>query len=108
MRVTSIQYDRSSSTVHFSAENDLQKVQVYCYYFYGTSGLNYQFTDTITYATRTDTLSNWYTRTASNRSDVSFNCCMLPTKDTPVDGTFTILFDGKAEPHINGTFHLKY
>jgi hypothetical protein len=108
MQVTSIQYDRSSRTLHFSAANELQKVQVYCFHFYGSSGFNYQYSDSITYSTRQETLSDWYTRTASNRSDVFFNCCTLPTKDTPVDGTFTVLFDGKGEPLIKGNFHLKY
>jgi hypothetical protein len=108
MTVTLLQYNRSSSTVYFAASNSLQKVQVYCFRFYGSSGFNYQFSDSITYSTRTDTLSTWYTRTAGNKGDVYYNCCSLPTKDSPIDGNFTAPFNDEGDIFIKGNFHLKF
>ena len=109
MLVTITEYDRSSSTVHLLAANPLQKVEVFAFTMWGSSGLNYQFHDTITYATRPDTLSNWITETAANtNNDLYFDCCAFPLKDSPVKGTFSANFGLKNDLFIAGTFHLLF
>jgi hypothetical protein len=109
MRVTGIDYNRSNSTVNFSAWNSLQRVDAYCFWFYGTSGFNYQFSDSMTYSTRPDTLSAWTTIRATNWGDIRFDCCMAPWKDSPVSGLDTAIFAmNKQSLTITGNFYLPF
>lgn len=109
MKVTGISYNRSTSTVNFSAWNSLQRVDAYCFWFYGTSGFNYQYSDSITYSSRPDTLSAWTTIRATNWGDVSFDCCMAPWKDSPVSGADTAFFAmGERSLAISGNFYLPF
>lgn len=107
--VTSINYSRTGSTFRFSAGNQLQRVDAYCFWFYGTSGFNYQYSDSLNYSTRMDSLSAWNTRTAIGYGDVYFGCCSFPVKDSAVDGTYSGKFStGKTELTVNGAFHLLF
>ena len=107
MDVKTIYYDRGSSTVHLMAANGLQKVEVNTFHFWGTSGLNYQYQDSITYAYRRDTLSQWQVvRAPYNTSGVMYDCCALPTKDSPVKGTFKADFGVESNLFIDCIFHL--
>lgn len=109
MVVNAIYYNRSSSTVHLMAANGLQKVEVNTFHFWGTSGLNYQYQDSITYAFRKDTLSQWQmVRAPYNTSCVLYDCCALPTKDSPVKGTFKADFGAESNLFIEGTFRLNF
>jgi hypothetical protein len=90
--VTSITYDRSGSTTgsfNFSAWSALQRVDVYCFSFNEQSGFNYQFSDSINYSTRPDSLSAWTTARAVNWGSVSFDCCVAPLTDTVITGEYS-------------------
>jgi hypothetical protein len=92
MTVTGISYNRSGSTYgdfNFSAWNPLQKVDVYCFWFYEQSGFDYQFSDSINYSTRPDTLTAWTTTRASNWGDVNFDCCVAPLQDSVIPGEYS-------------------
>jgi len=105
MLITTMSYDRGNSSLHMLVANDLQKVEVFTYNFWGTSMLNYQYTYYITYAYRSDTLSDWTVQQAPNyATSVDYNCCELPTKDSPVDGTFSAGFGLKNNMTIEVIF----
>ena len=107
MQVTAIHYDRSTGSFNFTAQNKLQKVDVYCFHFYQSSGFNYQFSDSINYSVRQDTLSTWYTRRATNWGDVFFDCCQGPLTDKIITGNFSALFDNdESKLTLNGNFRL--
>ncbi|PWT97337.1 MAG: hypothetical protein C5B52_14060 [Bacteroidetes bacterium] len=110
MKVTSISYDRSSSTFNLSAQNSLQKVDVYCFHIYGSSGLNYQYQDSLNYSVRDDSLSAWYTTRATNYGRVDFDCCAFPVADSIVAGNFSGLFalEGKDDLSVVGNFYLVF
>jgi hypothetical protein len=107
MPVTTTNFSRCSSTFNFSAGNNLQRLDAYCFYFYGSSGLNYQYSDSINYSTRPDTASPWTTITASNSSGVYFECCAAPVADSVIDGNYRALFSLGAKSaglSIDGDF----
>jgi len=107
--VTSIDFARTGSTLHFSAGNQLQRVDAYCFWFYGTSGFNYQYSDSVNYSTRPDSAGAWNTRRAIAYGDVYFDCCSFPVKDSVVEGNYSGKFStGKEELTVSGIFHLFY
>ena len=107
MLVTTIEYDRTSTSLHLLAGNAFQEVQLFSYNYWGTSGLNFQCEWYITYSTRTDTLSNWVTDTAKNTTThLFFECCALPVRDSPISGTFGAQFGLKDDVDIEAKFHL--
>lgn len=108
--VTLIDFSRTDGSFRFSAGNQLQRVDAYCFWFYGTSGLNYQYSDSLNYSTRPDSLSAWNTIRAVNYGDVQFDCCSFPVKDSVVDGSYSGKFGtGKErELTVNGVFHLLF
>ncbi len=109
MTVTGISYTRAGNTVNFSAWNSLQKVDAYTFWFYGTSGFDYQYSDSINYSTRPDSLSAWSTIRASGGGEVYYDCCMAPWKDSPVSGVDTaIISQGKENTTITGRFYLPF
>lgn len=109
MVVTSINYNRGSSTVHLMAANGLQKVELDTYHLWGTSGFNYQYQDSITFGSRKDALSQWeVVRAPYTTSGVTYNCCSLPTKDSPVNGTFKADFGLESNLFIEGSFHIHF
>jgi hypothetical protein len=90
--VTGISYNRTGSTTgtfNFSAWNALQRVDVYCFSFYEQSGLNYQFSDSINYSTRSDSLGAWATVRAVNWGTVNFDCCAAPLTDSVIPGEYS-------------------
>ena len=92
LAVTGISYNRTECTdgdLSFSAWNALQRVDVYCFYFYEQNGFNYQFSDSINYSTRPDTVTGWTTVRAINWGDVNFACCVAPLKDTVIFGQYS-------------------
>jgi hypothetical protein len=105
--VTALNFSRCSSTFNFSAGNSLQRLDAYCFYFAGSSGLNYQYSDSINYSTRPDTLTPWTTITAANSAEVSFACCAVPVADSIIDGSYQAPFYlGKTSGlTITGNFH---
>jgi hypothetical protein len=108
MTVTTTNFSRCSSTFNFSAGNSLQRLDTYCFYFYGTSMMNYQYSDSINYSTRPDTASPWTTITASNSTSVYFTCCGMPVTDSVINGNYTALFSIGAKTaglSISGDFH---
>jgi hypothetical protein len=109
MAVTAVSYDRSSGTFNFSAWNKLQKVDVYCFWFYQQSRWNYQYSDSINYSTRPDTVTNWTTTRAIDWGEVYFDCCQAPLTDTLITGTYSGNFlNGKQGLTIKGDFHLLF
>ena len=107
--VNFIDFSRAGSSLRFSAGNQLQRVDAYCFWFYGTSGLNYQYSDSINYSTRSDTLSAWNTRRAIDYGNVYFDCCSFPVKDSVVNGTYSGKFGtGKQDMTVSGVFHLLF
>jgi hypothetical protein len=109
--VTSVDFSRTDGSLHFSAGNQLQRVDGYCFWFYGTSGFNYQYSDSLNYSTRPDSLSAWDTRRAISYGDVCFDCCSFPVKDSVVDGRYSGKFGSSGkEPGltVSGVFHLLY
>ena len=110
MDVTTIEYNRSGSTFNFLARNSFQKLEVNCFYFYQQSGFNYMYSDSITYATRSDSLADWNTITAKPAADtVEFNCCIAPLTDKVVKGNYGAGFSsGKDELKVRGSFNLKF
>lgn len=109
MEVKAIHYNRGGASFNFSAENPLQKVDVYCFRFYGRSGFNYQYSDSINYSSRPDTLAAWFTRRAANWGDVSFDCCAFPITDAVISGNFSGTFpDTKSVTTVKGNFQLKF
>lgn len=108
MNVTAISFSRSGSTFNFSAWNNLQRLDAYCFWFYGTSGFNYQYSDSINYSTRPDSLAPWATRTALNTGDVRFDCCSYPVRDSIVNGNYSAPFGTGGKEFgftITGNFH---
>ena len=92
LAVTGITYDRTGSTTgtfNFSAWNALQRVDVFCFSFYEQSGFNYQFSDSINYSTRPDSLTAWTTTRAVNSGTVTFDCCVAPLADTVIAGEYS-------------------
>lgn len=92
LAVTGISYDRTGSTTgtfNFSAWNCLQRVDVYCFSFYEQSGFNYQFSDSINYSTRSDSLAAWTTVRAINWGTVNFDCCAAPLVDSVIPGEYS-------------------
>jgi hypothetical protein len=97
--VTGISYDRTGSTTgttssttgtfNFSAWNALQRVDVYCFSFYEQSGFNYQFSDSINYSSRPDSLTAWTTVRAANWGTVTFDCCVAPLTDSAIAGDYS-------------------
>jgi hypothetical protein len=107
MIVTSIHYNRGSATFNFTAQNDLQRIDVYCFHFYESSGLNYQYSDSINYSKREDVYSAWSTSRAIGWGDVYFDCCAGPLEDKVISGVFSGDFpNGESKFKINGQFHL--
>lgn len=108
--VTSIDFSRTDASLRFSAGNQLQRVDGYCFWFYGTSGLNYQYSDSLNYSTRSDSLSAWNTRRAISYGYVYFDCCSFPVRDSVVDGTYSGKFGTGKEPEltVSGVFHLLF
>jgi len=92
LAVTGITYDRTGSTTgtfSFSAWNALQRVDIYCFSFYEQSGFNYQFSDSINYSTRPDSLTAWTTSHAVNWGTVNFDCCAAPLTDSVIPGDYS-------------------
>jgi hypothetical protein len=92
LAVTGITYDRTGSTTgtfNYSAWNALQRVDVFCFSFYEQSGFNYQFSDSINYSTRPDSLTAWTTTRAVNSGTVTFDCCVAPLADTVIAGAYS-------------------
>jgi hypothetical protein len=90
--VTGISYNRTGGTTgtfNFSAWNVLQRVDVYCFSFYEQSGFNDQFSDSINYSTRPDSITAWTTVRAINSGNVSFDCCAAPLTDSVVPGEYS-------------------
>lgn len=110
LNITSIKYDRSSSTFNFTAQNLFQRVDVYCFRFYESSRWNYQYQDSINYSVRADSLSDWLTTRANNWGSVYFDCCYAPLEDSVVTGEFSGLFslEGKDDFTVGGNFHLVF
>ncbi|RTL61062.1 MAG: hypothetical protein EKK37_02590 [Sphingobacteriales bacterium] len=107
--VTSISFDRSSSTFNFSAQNAVKKVDVKCFWFYQQSGFNYQYSDSINYSYRTDTLSGWNTIRAINYGDVYFDCCQGPLTDKLITGNYSGNFGSGDIPFtVKGNFSLLF
>jgi hypothetical protein len=120
--VTSISYDRTGSTTgtfNFSAWNALQRVDVYCFSFDEQSGFNYQFSDSINYSTRPDSLTAWTTVRAVNWGTVTFDCCVAPLTDSVISGVYSGNFasgnpDLSKNPGnvpglaVNGNFYLLF
>ena len=107
--VTSIHYNRSTGSFNFSAGNSLKKVDAKCFWFYQQSRWSYQYSDSITYATRPDTLTTWTTTTATNRGNVTFDCCNAPLTDSLVEGEYTGSFvSNKNNIIVKGDFHLVF
>jgi len=109
--VTSIDFSRTDASLRFSAGNQLQRVDGYCFWFYGTSGFNYQYSDSLNYSTRPDSLSAWDTRRAVSYGDICFDCCSFPVKDSVVDGNYSGKFGSSGkEPGltVSGVFHLLF
>ena len=109
MKVTSIQYNRSSGSFNFTAQNDVQKVDVRCFHFYEPNRWNFQYSDSINYSKREDVLSSWVTTRAINWGDVNFNCCGGPLEDSIISGNYSGKFSfGEDEFKIEGNFHLLF
>ena len=109
MQVTSIHYSRGGAEFDFSAQNSLQKVDVYCFHFYGQSGFNYQYSDSIKYCIRPDTLTSWYAKRAIDWGHVDFNCCAFPLADARIEGSFSGDFSNDKKPlTVKGTFILNW
>jgi len=118
--VTGISYNRTGSTTgtfNFSAWNALQRVDVYCFSFYEQSGLNYQFSDSINYSTRSDSLGAWATVRAVNWGTVNFDCCAAPLTDSVIPGEYSGNFasgDAGKNPGdspgltVSGSFNLLF
>jgi hypothetical protein len=90
--VTGISYDRTGSTTgtfNFSAWNALQRVDIYCFSFYEENGFNYQFSDSINYSTRPDSLAAWTASRAVNSGTVNFDCCAAPLTDSVIPGNYS-------------------
>ena len=109
MKVTRIQYNRSSGSFNFTAQNDLQKVDVRCFHFYEPNRWNFQYSDSINYSKREDVLSTWVTTRAINWGDVYFNCCGGPLEDSVISGNYSGKFSfGEDEFKVEGNFHLLF
>lgn len=67
------------------------------------------FSDSITYSTRPDTLTAWYTRRANNWGTVDFAAVYAPLTDSLVKGTYSGDFtEGKEPLTISGDFYLVF
>jgi len=109
MLVTLINYNRSSGSFNFTAQNDLQKVDASCFYFYQQSWASYMYSDSINYSTRADTLSGWYTRRAQAYGEVYFDCCTAPLNGPEITGNYKGNFSlGKDSLVITGNFDLLF
>jgi hypothetical protein len=109
MQVTAINYNRTGGNINLSAFNPLQKVDVYCFWFYEQSGFNYQFSDSINYSTRPDTLTAWSSTRATDWGGVSFDCCTAPLKDSLITGNYSGTFSLAKKPLIiSGNFYLHF
>ena len=109
INVNSITYGRSSSTFNFSAQNNLQKVDVKCFWFYQQNWGNFQYSDSINYSERADTDSKWNTIRAIGYGNVHFDCCSAPLTDHSVSGNYSGIFlDGKIDLTVNGKFQLLF
>ncbi len=109
MPVTAIKFNRSTGSFNFSAQNKLQKVDVNCFWFYQQSRWSFQYSDSINYSVRPDTLSDWYTRRAITWGDVYFDCCDAPLTDSLVEGGYSANFGtAKDSLIIDGRFHLVF
>jgi hypothetical protein len=109
MQVTSIGYNRGDGFFNFSAMNSLQKVDVNCFWFYQQSRWSFQYSDSINYSTRPDSLTQWQSIRASNYGTVNFDCCDAPLTDSLVEGEYAGTFlQGKATLNIGGDFHLVF
>jgi len=107
--VTAINFDRSGSTFNFTAQNSLQKVDVRCFWFYQQSRWNFQYSDSINYSSRADTLSQWNTVRAINYGDVNFACCYAPLTDSLVKGDYNgNFYDGENGFNVKGNFSLYF
>jgi hypothetical protein len=92
MTVTGISYNREGSMYgdfNFSAWNPLQKVDVYCFWFDEQGRGNYEFSDSINYSTRPDTLAAWTTTRATNWGDVNFDAGVAPLQDSVIPGEYS-------------------
>jgi hypothetical protein len=101
--VTGISYDRTGSTtgtLNFSAWNALQRIDVYCFSFNEQSGFNYQFSHSINYSTRPDSLTAWSTVRAVNWGTVTFDCCVAPLTDSVIAGDYSGNF-ASANPYLS-------
>ncbi|HET6256636.1 MAG TPA: hypothetical protein VFE32_21355 [Puia sp.] len=63
----------------------------------------YQFSDSINYSTRPDTLASWTTERATNWGEVSFDCCVAPLADSVIPGEYSGNFDGGGGGLDKGT-----
>jgi len=109
MQVTSINFNRGSSTFNFSVENKLQKIDVNCFWFYQQNWASYQYSDSINYSVRTDTLSPWTTQRATGYGNVYFDCCTLYLTAPEVSGEYNGNFSlGKDKLAITGKFDLLF
>lgn len=103
--VTSITYDRTGTTTgtfNFSVWNALQRVDVYCFSFNAQTSFNYQFSDSVNYSTRPDSLSEWSTVRAVNSGSVTFDCCAAPLTDSIIAGGYSGNFaSANAVPAAN-------
>ncbi len=109
IKVTHIDYNRSSASFNFIAGNSLKQVDVKCFWFYQQNWGNYQYSDSINYSWRTDSLLPWHTIRAINYGNVSFDCCMAPLTDSLVSGNYSgQLSSGKSNLTVSGTFRLLF
>ena len=109
INVTHIEYNRSSGSFDFTAGNSLKQVDVKCFWFYQQSWGNYQYSDSINYSWRTDSLLPWQTIRAINYGNVSFDCCTAPLTDPLVSGNYSgQLSFGKSNLTVSGTFRLHF
>ena len=104
--VSGFHFDRGGSWFDFSAWNSLQRVDGYVFRFYGSSGFNYQYSDSLNYSSRPDTASPWRTTRAIDWGDILFDGLTYAIGDSVVNGTYTGNFSsGKNKLVINSQFH---
>lgn len=109
INVNSIRFDRDGADFNFTAGNQLQKVEVRCFWFYQQSRWNFQYSDSITYFRRPNTLTTWSGIRAIKWGDVNFDCCYAPLTDSLVTGEYTADFpEGKGSFTVSGGFHLVF
>ena len=104
--VTGVHFDRGGSWFNFSAWNSLQRVDGYVFWFYGTSGFSYMYSDSLNYSSRPDTLTPWTTKRALDWGEINFDGLTYPISDKVVNGTYQGNFGvGKTNMVIGGKFH---